>query len=139
MRNHKAQNYIYGETLGRDAPRPAAAVYEILSQHLATGANNPETHMALNDVYKALGSTEQAAVTALDGLEQRGTINREDSLILTVLLAVSKTRGTNLDFLRQGIISGNFNPEEMNTAFLKSGLDSKIIEYIQKITQKLKT
>jgi hypothetical protein len=138
MRDNKSQNYIYGETFSPDAPRPTEVVYEILSQHLAAGSNNPEMHAALNDVYKALGGSEQESSTALDNLEQKGAIAREDVLMLVVLLAVSRTQGPDLDFLRQTIVTGNFDPNELAAKITASGLNKNIVDFLQKITPKLK-
>src|SRR4051812_11718449 len=114
MQDKKSTSYIHGETLSAEAPRPGMVAYEILASHLKnTGADRADSHLALNDIYKVLGSTELEAGRALGGLEVRGIITREDTLILTVLLAVSRTLGPDLDFLRQAIIAGNFRPEEI--------------------------
>ena len=138
MRQNNSQRYIYGETMSAEAPRPSPAVYEILSRHLMQdGVDKNESHEALNDIYKALANSEIAADTALDRLEQTGLINREDGLILTVLLTVSRTLGPNLNFLRQAIITGNFSPEEVIAQTAQSGLEKSIIDYLQNIVRKI--
>jgi hypothetical protein len=132
------EKYIYGETFSPEAPRLTATVYEVLSRHLATGSDDPETHMVLNDVYKALGSSEQETVAALDGLEQRGVIRREDTLVLAVLLIASKTLGPDLDFLRQAILTGNFDADAVGSRIAAAGMDQSISNFLREIVPKLK-
>lgn len=138
MSDNSEQKYIYGETFSPEAPRPTAVAYEILAENLSKGGNDVESHTALNDIYKALASSEQSVVIALDKLEQKNIISREDALMLTVLLAVSRTLGPNWDFLRRAVITGNFNPNEINISLANSGLDQRITGYLQKVVVKFK-
>lgn len=126
--------YIYGETFSREAPRLTPEIYSIISRYLAQeGEEKNLTHETLNDVYKALNSTEQEADTALDQLEQSGRITREESLVILVVLMASKTLGPNLDFLRQAITAGDLKNQALNEQLLQSGLDNTIIEYVKGI------
>jgi len=135
MRDNK---YIYGETFSAEAPRPTAVVYDILSRHLAKAETDKSaSHNALNDIYKVLGSSEQEVDAVLVEFEQAGTISQEDTLVLVVLLAVSRTLGPDLDFLRQAILTGNFNVNELNSRLRSSGLDSGVSDYLQTIIAKL--
>jgi hypothetical protein len=138
MRDHSQTKFVYGETLSPDAPRPNQTVFEIISSHLALDKDNSGTHLALNDVYKSIGSSEREVEKRLDILEQQGAISREDNLVLLVLLAVSRTLGPDLEFLRQAILYADFNPAELSSKIAASGLDKQIIEFLYKITQSLK-
>ena len=88
----------------------------------------------MNDIYKILGNTEQQLVRHLDNFEKKGIISSEDALILVVLLAASRTLGPDLNFLRSSILTGNFNPDQLNI----DGLDKSIINFLVEIMPKLK-
>jgi|GEM_PF-3486355 len=138
MGYNNQSDFIYGETLSPEAPKPTATVYEILAQHLSKGGDGIESHAVLNDVYKALASGEVQEVRVLDSLEQAGVVSREETLIITVLLAVSRTLGPDLNLLRQAILTGHFDVNEINSILAGCGLDATIADYIQKIVPKLK-
>lgn len=132
------QKYIYGETLSSESPQPTDAVYVVLSQHLdPKNSEKDDSHETLNDVYKALVSTEQRVDSALSKLEQVGLITSEDVLAMVVLLAVSRTLGPDLDFLRQAIEDGNYQIRELQTQINGVGLDPTITEYLRDIILKL--
>jgi hypothetical protein len=127
------EHYIYGETFSSEAPEPTPVAYEALSHYLASGGDDVEGREALNDIYKALSSSDPEAMLALDRLEQEGTISKDDNLILSVLLAVSKKLGPDLGFLRGMIVEGipiNEKGEVLN-------LDPEIASYIERIAPQL--
>ncbi len=127
---------IYGETFSHEPPRPSPVVYDVLARHMAN--TESALHDTLNDVYKTLNDTEYDVSRALDALVSKGTIRREDTLILVVLLAVSRTLGPDLDFLRRALITNNGNPAEIDSQILHSGLQPAITSYVRGIISKLK-
>lgn len=138
MPRNPEHQYIYGETFSPEAPKPTAVAYEVLSRHIEAGANNPETHEVLNDIYKALGGSEREVSLVLDTLEQNGIVNREEMLMLVVFLVISKTLGPDVDFLRQAILSGSFNADEIHSKIENTNLDRNIIDFLQNIIGKFR-
>lgn len=130
-------NYIYGETFSAEAPKPTAVVFDVIAQHLPQGVANEGTHETLNDVYKAVGGSEREAERALDAFEQQGLINREDVLVLTVLLAVSESLGHDLNFLRRAILTNTTSADEIRVAMAMVSLDPIIANYVQEFLTKL--
>jgi hypothetical protein len=112
-------------------------VYEILARHISEGCDNIELHTILNDVYKVLAINENDITARLDELEQKGAISNEDNLMLTVLLAVSRIIGPDLNFLRQAIMTGDFDVDKANSLIVATELDASIISYLQENLSKI--
>ncbi|HBM45911.1 MAG: hypothetical protein UT05_C0001G0113 [Parcubacteria group bacterium GW2011_GWF2_38_76] len=130
--------YIYGETFKREAPKPNSVVYNVLSDHLKeSDGYKIESHVMLNDTYKVLEGSEREISTILGELENKKNITREDVLVLTVLLAVSRTLGPNLGFLREAIRTGHFDIEETRSQIMDTSLNENITNYLQKIIPSL--
>ncbi|MDR3643403.1 MAG: hypothetical protein P4L74_07330 [Candidatus Doudnabacteria bacterium] len=137
MVNNNPGHRLYGETFTQEAPKPNAAAYEVLLRHLKKQDSfEGESHEILNDIYKALWDSEAEADAALVTMEQKGLVSREDTLMLIVLLAISRTLGPDLDFLRRAIITGNFRASTVNEMIKASGLDDSLVSYLQTITDK---
>ncbi len=138
MRENQPQKYIYGETLSPEAPRPTAVVFEVLSNYLNPDVQDKaELHQTLNDVYKALADHDDQFLAALDRLEQKTRITNEDVLVLSVLFSVSETSGCDLSFLRQAVMTGNFNPKDIEDKLSKLNLDQGIVRYLRQTASKL--
>jgi hypothetical protein len=130
--------YIYGETFSPEEPKPKTIVFDIISEHLKSEERSPENHDALNDVYKALAGNEIATANALEDFEHKGLISRDDSLILTVLLASSRTLGPDLDFLRNAIINRNFDQQQVDPIIEQLPLDEAIVGYLKNVASRLR-
>lgn len=133
------KGYIYGETFSAEAPSPSAEAYTVLAQHVSLdpAVDHAQTHDVLNDIYKALAESEYESDRALSKFEEDGRISREDALVLVVLLAVSRSLGPDLEFLRAAIRSSNVQVEQTESQISSAGLDPAIAEYLQKIMLKL--
>jgi hypothetical protein len=88
-------------------------------------------------VYKVLAINENDITARLDELEQKGAISNEDNLMLTVLLAVSRIIGPDLNFLRQAIMTGDFDVDKANSLIVATELDASIISYLQENLSKI--
>ena len=140
MKENPQQRYIHGETWGREAPRPAAVAHEILSHSLNPSVEDKtESHEALNDMYKALADHDSRLIAALDKLEQKNQITNQDVLALSVLLAVSKTLGPDLNFLYQAVVTGVSRERNMDEMIAALNVDQRIIDYLKRIVPQLKT
>lgn len=135
------KGYIYGETFSAEAPSPSAEAYRVLARHVSLDStvDHAQTHDVLNDIYKAIGESEYEVDRALDKFEVNGRIGREDALVLLVLLAVSRSLGPDLEFLRAAIRRGDAQIEQLSDQVNGAGLDSNITEYLHKIISKLFT
>lgn len=134
-----SKNFISGENFRPEAPKPTKIVYEVIVSHLVANCQNTEAHLVLNDVYKSLAENEQVAVVALDRLEAQGIITREDALILSVLLAVSRTLGPDLTFVREAVLFSNLVPEVLAEKIAKIDLDPQIKMYLENILNRINT
>jgi hypothetical protein len=132
---HEKSSMIYGETLSPEPPRPSRIIYNVLARHVT--ANGADTHEVLNDVYKAIGDTEYAADVVLEALERSGVLEREDVLVLVVTLAVSRTLGPDLAFLRRAIMEGAGAMAGVREMVAQSGLDPVLAHAIQEIVSKI--
>jgi hypothetical protein len=138
MRDRPSNNYIYGETFSREAPKPNPVSFEVLTQHIASGCTDAELHDTLNDIYKALAQREPEVVDSLDKLEQNELISSEENLVLCVLLIISKTLGPNLDFLRHAIVTGNVDARVITENLANAGLKEQVLDYLINILPKIK-
>jgi len=142
MERKNKNKIIYGETFAEQAPRPNPAVFDVLSEYIASeGDRRDELFESLNDVYKMFSSLDSQFVFSLNKLEKDAIITRNESLILLIIITVSIELDPDLSNLRQAILDRSVRGVDLlklekDTIMLNKDISNKLFAIISNIKNK---
>jgi hypothetical protein len=117
-------------------------IYSTLVQALSIrevgGQVEGELFNELNDVFKHFSSEDSGLLADLFEFEERGVIDRQDSLILFVLFSVSSTIGPyELRSIKDRIRLKDYNVERLLEDIDNLRIEFQIRDYLKQIIRKL--